>query len=363
MLSSKQQALRPLIESQDGVHLTSYLRQDRDLGAIKTQLRKIIDQAEDFLIDVMPADERKRFLEPLESLLKDAKILQRMPGNIGIFRNKDLFRILNIPIETVPSFHLASSFHIKPLLRWLQGDQEFLIMGIDQVCAHLYWGNQSQIKWLDSIQLPVHSERSEDQLAQINFRWLDKWILEFTKTATPKLFIEGDPSIISTVLKDLKYKNTYQKPISASFDNIHINESCLAVRKILRKELEDTLEKTLLEFRLADLHKRAKKNLFQIAKAVVQGKVRKLVVTDELSIFGKIDHKSGGISIHPIDLDHEDDCLLDDLAQMVLNQGGEVIVASRNQIPNGRPILAILNHEGEEFSKMNELVSRATLER
>ena len=97
------------------------------------------------------------------------------------------------------------------------------------------------------------------------------------------------------------------------------------------------------------------KNIFQISKAVVQGRVRKLIVTDEISIFGKIDRNSGGVAIHPLDLDHEDDCILDDLAQMVLSQGGEVVIAKRDEIPKGRPILAILDDEASSLEKTEDL--------
>ena len=49
--------------------------------------------------------------------------------------------------------------------------------------------------------------------------------------------------------------------------------------------------------------------------------------------------------LHPADMDHEDDCLLDDLAQTVLLSGGEVVIAKRSEIPQGRPVIAVLNHQ------------------
>ncbi len=100
----------------------------------------------------------------------------------------------------------------------------------------------------------------------------------------------------------------------------------------------------------------ASKNIFQIARAVVRGQVRKLVIMEDISIFGKIDRKSGGLAIHPFDQDHEDDDILDDLAQMVLSQGGEVIVAPRDQIPKGRPILAILEDDGTDLEYEKEAI-------
>ena len=91
--------------------------------------------------------------------------------------------------------------------------------------------------------------------------------------------------------------------------------------------------------------------------------MRKIIVTDELSIFGKIDPKSGGLAIHPFDLDHEDDCILDDLAQMVLSQGGEVIVAKRDEIPKGRPILAILDDEVVVSNALDDSMNRKLYQR
>lgn len=95
----------------------------------------------------------------------------------------------------------------------------------------------------------------------------------------------------------------------------------------------------------------AKKNIFQIAKAAVQGRIKKLIIADGINIFGKVDKKTGGLAIHPVDLDHEDDDILDDLAQTVLASGGEVVIAPREEIPKGRPILAIIEHSSEGVDK------------
>ena len=84
------------------------------------------------------------------------------------------------------------------------------------------------------------------------------------------------------------------------------------------------------------------KNIFHISKAVARGEVRKLMIASGTTVFGKIDDKSGSLAIHPYDLDHEDDDILDDLAQAVIAQGGEVIVADDDQMPQHRIAMAIL---------------------
>lgn len=369
MFTSKQTALKPLLESKDGVHLTAYLVNRGDLIDLKSQLLTTINEAYEWLNQAMSIVERNKFLEPLDALLHDARIFKQMKGNIGLFRNEDSFRVLNIPIEIEQSCQVATSFHIKPLLRWLQGDQDFLLLGLEKDSAHLYLGSQHTFKMVDSILFPEFLKTTDSLPDYTNlkrvkqsklkeaetFTWINDWISELTKNSKPRLFLAGELTLVQGLSRSLKYKNVVKTPISNSFAKNMAMDSCESIRKIMKDESKKSLEKSLLEFRFAEEGNRTRKNIFQISKAVVQGKVRKLIVTDELSIFGKIDHKSGGISIHPFDLDHEDDCVLDDLAQMVLSQGGEVIVAKRDEIPKGRPILAILDDDSKSLEKTDDL--------
>lgn len=369
MLTSKLRNLKPLIESKHGIHLTAYLVNRGDLSDLKSQLSDTINEAYEWINGVMSTEERKKFLEPLDSLLHDAEIFKQMKGNIGLFRNEDSFRVLNIPIPVERMCQVATSFHVKPLLRWLQGNQEFLLLGMEKHAAHLYIGCQESFKRVDSISFPQSFETSkfpkgkslanEHSLKQTieaeSFSSLNGWIAGLTKNSQPKLFFAGEPLLIQALNRNLKYKAAVKTPIANFFSPENASVFCQSLRKILREDSQRSLEKSLREFQFAEIKNRSSKNIFQISKAVVQGRVQKLIVTDELNIFGKIDQKSGELSLHPFDLDHEDDCILDDLAQMVLNQGGEVVVAKREQIPKGRPIIAILDDDKENLEKIDEL--------
>lgn len=377
MLISKKMILKPLIESADGVHLTVYLVNRGKLIDSKKQLREAMDKARDWLNPVMSAEEISKFLEPLDSLLKDSRIFKQMKGNIGIYRNHDLFRVLNVPVDVEQACQVATSFHVKPLLRWLQADPEFLLLGIEQNAAHLYLGSQDSLKLVDSILFPQafkknnpininlnnQEAKQRNSKEQASFNWMNAWISQFTKVSRPKLFVAGEKSIVATVSGSLHYKNIMKTFHIDPFSRGTIGELCTHIRKLLRVESRVAIEKALMEFRFAEEGNRARKNIFQISKAVVQGRVRKLIVSDELSIFGKIDKQSGGLAIHPADLDHEDDDILDDLAQMVLSQGGEVVVASKNDIPKGRPILAILEEDDKEIEKIEDFHQIEVLDR
>jgi hypothetical protein len=103
------------------------------------------------------------------------------------------------------------------------------------------------------------------------------------------------------------------------------------------------VEGSILEFEEASELGLARKNLFQIAAAAVEGRVKKLIVAEETVIWGRLDRRTGGVLLHPVQMDHQDDDILDDLAEIVLSHGGEVVIAPADSMPKGRPVVAILN--------------------
>ena len=369
MISEKKASLLPIFESAEGVHLTIYLVNRGNLIDLKRQLRESLREVNHWLQQVLTSEERRRFLEPLDKLLSDTRIFKGMKSNIGIFRNKDSFRILSVPVELERQCHLASSFHIKPLLRWMQVDREFLLLGLKQNSAHLYLGSQTAFQKVDSIIYPEpltqkrtlneytsFKESRELRLKQDEaFAWLNEWLEQMTQKTKPKLFLAGEKPLVEGFLQHLNYKNVIKLPIALSFGDHNLSDSCFKIRQILKAEARSLLEQSLLEFRFAYDINLAKKNIFQIAKLAVQGRVKKLIIAADMNIFGKMDKKTGGLAIHPFDLDHEDDDLLDDLAQLVLASGGEVVVARRDEIPKGRVALALLDQQGTGAEKINVL--------
>jgi len=365
MVTSKISMLKPLIESKEGQHLTAYLTNHQNIFHLRRQLRETLDIAYDYLSPVMNPDALVRFLAPIHNIIEDTKLLKNIKGNVGIFRNENSFRILSLPVDVDQTCVLATSFHIKPLLRWIQYDREFLFLGISEGTASLYQGNQNSFTLIDTIIFPAILQKSTEsssyeelkkrRLKSIKYNetveWLNEWIFSLTKNIKPPLFVAGVKELTNVFLKESRYQNTVRQPIWPSYSQEKIGEICFEIRSFLRKEAKNDLEHALIEFYQAEDYNLASKNIFQIAKAAIKGKVRKLIIADEINIFGKIDKKSGGLAVHPADLDHEDDDILDDLAQEVLARGGEVIVAKREEIPKGRPILAILERPDSELSK------------
>jgi hypothetical protein len=241
--------------------------------------------------------------------------------------------VVKIPFAVDYTCQLATSFHVKPLLRWSQTDQEFLLLGLEERAAHLYSGSQVSLRHVDSIEISFQNSSLET---------ISEWLAKNTKHSKPVLYLAGTRSQIDSVYSSLQYPNLIKSTPANSFAPESVSDVCAAIRSMIREDSHRFLNNALNEFKDAEHSHHARTDIFQISKAVVEGQVRKLIVTDDFNIFGKIDSQSGALVIHPFDQDHEDDDVLDDLAQMVLSQGRDVVVAKRDEMPRGRPIVAIL---------------------
>lgn len=347
MILHKKESLKSILSSNKGVHLTSYIVNNTDTAKIKEQLELTIAEAEEFLQPVLAKDDLIKFFSPIHNLTKDSHILNNLKGNIGLFRNKDAFRILTIPIDIDYQCHVADSFHVKPLIKWLQFDRDFILLGINKNMIQIYYGNQTTFQKVSSLYIN-NSREKESGL------WL-KDILELLSLKhSPKLFIAGETKLLEQYTKFIHYKNIVQAPLSSKFDEETLIDLCSTARNILKLEAKKSLEKALSEFHIAEKMNLTKKNIFQIAKAAIQGKIKKLIIAEGINVFGKIDKKTGGLAIHPFDLDHEDDDILDDLAQTVLLSGGEVYIAPKEKIPSERPIMAIIEESEHKNLKLTK---------
>jgi hypothetical protein len=367
MINSNNKSLKSLLDSKDGLHLTTYINFDGDIVRFRKKLNSLLETAEEHLAPVLSEEDRKAFLSPVRALAFETEILKQIKGNIAIFRKNNFFRYVSLPTDVEETCVVANTFHIKPMLKWAQQDQDFLIVGLTTEGASLYKCSQSEMKKIDTAVYPEFMRRLDPNgrystLKEIRkqrlgiqtaMKWLSSWVEDLVKDQETMVFVAGQKDHVAAFVKNFKSSKLYPETIAPFFSEDKVFDVCRSIRALLRLDSRTKHVEALKEFETAQKFNRAKTNIFLIAKAAVKGNIKKLVVAEDLNVFGKLDQLTGGVSLHPLDLDHEDDCLLDDLAQTVLLKGGEVVVAKRNEIPQGRPIIAVLKTQSADLTADN----------
>jgi hypothetical protein len=93
------------------------------------------------------------------------------------------------------------------------------------------------------------------------------------------------------------------------------------------------------EFGSARAQGLASGDVAEVAKAVVEGRVARLLVEADREVPGRIDRATGAMAASDIDDPTVDD-VLDDLAMLALQMGGDVVIVPTDRMPTDTGIAA-----------------------
>ncbi len=348
MKDSKKKLIEDLIVSKGGIHLSLYFQNGMTLYQVKKQLHLAIQKTMSELKGKIGEDKIQKFLAPLWAVYSDERLLKRMKCSYAIFRSENTFEIIKIPIRFDSFWSLANSFYVKPLLKWIQSESEFLFVGINQGQAKIFYGDMSQAYIVDDIYFDLNGTKEKSFIREFSF-WLNEWILNLNQNGKFNVVLVSDLGWVDEVKTRLRVGNMKVMRLKVDFNNKFINAYIEEVRKNLVTNSHLQLLSKLGNFYQLNMNQIISKDLFEIAEAVSLKKVTKLLISEDYKIFGSFDLKEGRIHIHPRDLNYEDDDLLDDLAQEVLKYGGEVIVVNKSEYNVDQPALAIIEEKSAHF--------------
>ncbi|MEZ4871954.1 MAG: hypothetical protein R2827_06870 [Bdellovibrionales bacterium] len=289
MVRPNENSLKSLLRSTEGLHLTSYLKNTGGTESLVKQLQESIEEANETLRPILDSDERKSFLLPLRKLLSESKLLNSFKGNLGIFRTEDTFRVLSIPIDVHPITVVASSFHVKPILKWIQVDQNFLLLRLENNSASLYWGSHSRSNLIDKInfpesmrRLPVADTSVETRLQrqivldlESTLEWLNEKIYEVTNKNGLPLFISGNHEYAKHFMLKLRYPHLRKQLVHDTASNRPAIDAIREIRKTLLEESQLAIESAIREFQWAESFKLGKRISLKSPKPLFKEELRR----------------------------------------------------------------------------------------
>jgi hypothetical protein len=353
MNSMSSLTLKPIIDSRGGVHLTVYLERTREVAGLKLQIHESIETARELLSGNMSSEEIVSFVAPLQKLMNDERTLKSIRHNIGIFRKENSFRMINLPVEVEHLTVVAESYHVKPLLKWMQNSKQFVWVDFRGQDCRIFAGDDGQVKMLDVFRYrPDGSDIKRD----VDMTLLTESIVDLGQQRwggqSMVAYLTGEEEVCkrpAAVLRRAGVTVKYLRYIVASDSQEKVVEK---IRRHLTRRSVQRVANAIREFQVAGVVNSAAKSISQIAKFAVKGKVKKLIIADDCQMFGKFDPLTGSVST--VQMDHRDDDILDDLAQEVISNGGEVVVTSQQWIPGNRPALAIV--EADAATAVNQTI-------
>lgn len=341
------------------------------------RFRNLVDGAEASLRQRYPNVEVRRLLGPFRALADDQEFWNHTLDGLAVLGSCGMFRVFQLQ-RAVPELTIvADSFHLKPLVRILQSADRYQVLCLSRREAKLYEGNRDALDEIDLAEgVPrTITEALGDELTEPHrtvasyggsgrgdpgmhhghgskkdevesdaerfFRAVDRAILEHHSRPS------GLPLVLASLTEHhdvfrrvshnpfLTADGVGQDPWSLSTDRLREE-----AWKSVQPHYLPRLSKLVTDFEEARSKRRATGDLSDAAREAVAGRVGTLLVDADQHVPGRLDLATGRVDFD--DLAHpEVDDLLDDLAELVLNKGGEVVIVPSDRMPTQSGVAAI----------------------
>jgi hypothetical protein len=323
---------------------------------------------EERLSSDQPKREVGALLRPFRDLAADGEFWSHTRDGLAVLGAPEFFRVYLLQRPVAVRAVVADSFHTKPLLRILQSADRYQVLGVTRDRVRLFEGNRDH---LDEIELapgvprtliealgsehtePYHGvytygggargpamhhgtgAKKDDMLldAERFFRSVDRAVHERHSSVT------GLPLLLAALPEQharfrAVSRNPYLMPVGLEVDPGSVSLEGLTVRawETVRPSYLAKLGAIVEEFGRAKATGKGTADLAEAAMAAVQGRVRTLLVDADREIPGRLDASTGRIRLDTPIADGTDD-LLDDLAEVVLRNGGKVVVVPSERMP------------------------------
>lgn len=265
--------------------------------------------------------------------------------------------------------------HTKPLVRHVSSNRRYFVLSLSATELALYEGTIHGVDPIDLEGVPTSLAAALGlrNRGRVDFRAVAKgWRPVFRaagtgdeakKEALEEYFRRVDRALQSVfaddrapiVLAGVRYYQDIFRAVSknphllddgveGSFDQAKAGEIHAATWPVVEARVKGYEDEAIEEYRAAAARGRASDEIETVGHAVAHGRVRTLLVAAEANLWGTVDAESGDITTHATQQGAADIDVLDELGEMTLLRGGEVLVLADDRMPTKNGCAAIFRY-------------------
>jgi len=314
-----------------------------------------------------------QLLAPLEKLYEDRNFWNYQDSGLAIYISSHIFKVFSLPVRLPSLSIVADSFHVKPLYRYFQEQISFQLLALNQNDVRLFEGDCYSIKSVEiSGKVPltmeealgseltdnhlntafstgngsrkqanqgtgnvVHGylEKSSEQQhdAERFFRAVDKSVYEhFSKPSGLPLILASLPehqTLFRTSSKNPLLMTTGITQNAADLSPERLKElACEALAPLQEELVKDVLQRQ----QSAASSRKSNWELSEVIKDALDGKIDTLLLEENRIIKGRILTEERRLEY----TEEGTDDILDDLAAIVIEKAGNIILLNKEDMPH-----------------------------
>lgn len=347
--------MQELESIQDDLCLSIYLPKvaSKDTPSNQQYLMHIRNEVSDLLRWTQDPETARYFLDSIDELRETEQFSLNSDSHQAIFISRQGFQRQALQGKCPSFFALASSFHIKPLINESHLFRKFAVLRISHERATLFIGDRTHLEEVESVYFPftirpeffapshpdANTEAAILEFYQDVADWIATWVSQALGRQKIPLLVFGIDNITQPFVKNAGLSGIQRKALDLSHE-ASIDEILAASNERIYELAIRDEKKALVQFNRAKSSGQSPTDLAEIAKQAARGNVATLIISADDQVWGELNRDTGDIRVHHEQASDIDDDLLDDIAELVLSQGGKVIVLDRYDMPELRSIAA-----------------------
>lgn len=331
------------------------------------RFKNLVQKIDNSLKQKYPNKEIDAIMEPFRAISENRIFWEHALDGLAVLstEGKCIVYLLQRPVKELAV--VADSFHIKPLIRVFQSADRYHLLGLSRNEFTLYEGNRYGFEEIElDPEIPTtakeilgeksteryvtpgtyagpstpgmyhgHGGRKEeiDKDTKKFFRYVDGFVLDnYSRSTGLPIMLVALPEHHALFEKISRNPFLMKEGLEIAPDSLAADQLKDAVwSKIEPLYLEKT--KVLVDrYEAAKAKGLASDDLSEIAEAALHNNIKNLLVEADRIVPGKVNSVTG--KLEKADLEHpEVDDLLDDLAEMVFRNRGDVVVLPKERMP------------------------------
>lgn len=332
------------------------------------RFKNLVREIEESLLKTQSKQDAALFLKPFEALVTDREFWQHAGDGIAVFATKDKCVVYKLAREVKELAIVANSFHITPLIRVFQSADRYHLLGINGNEFSLFEGDRYGFEKVEidpeipqtikdtlgdqyteahfaagsagghagSAVFQGHGSRKDEISTDLErfFKHIDRVIIDnYSHTMRLPVILVALAEYHAPFQNISHNKFLLNKGIPTAYDALTIDElKESAWKKIEPLYLEKT--KNLVDnFENARAKDEGSDDIVQVAKAAIENRISRILLESDRIIPGKIDRETGALIEGDLQNPKVND-ILDDLAELVFKNQGEVVVLPKERMPS-----------------------------
>ena len=337
------------------------------------RFKNLLKELEASLVQKYAASEVKKSLEPFEAIIDDENLWNQTIEGLAIFSAKGFFKVIKLQESVKELAMVADSFHTKPLRQYLQSTDRYHVLGIGLKDIQLFEGNRHSLVKLDlQADVPetltqalgdeltekhssidsagIHfgqggkSDEEDNDTARF-FRAVSKSIYEnYSKPIGLPLILAALPNHHNLFHKVNKNPLLLANGIDTNPESVAIEKLAQMAWSIMEPEYLGKLDSVVEKFAQEKANGKGSDDMKEIGVAAVEGKIETLIIEADRMMANKLTNQvTGNIQNRDLTNPKVDD-LLDDLGELVIKMGGNVMVLPADKMPSETGLAAIFRY-------------------